>query len=115
MSAMLFLIAVLAGLFFIPALAALVRSQVPVRPGASPIVGAITFGTSQKARRSPRHAVLLHRGLMGSFFTALVALSVVPAAASLSSLGAAAIPSALAFALPTLLVTLHARRRSSDE
>ena len=115
MSAMLFLMAVLAGLFFVPALAALVRSQIPVRPGASPVVEAITFGTSQKARRSPRHAVLLHRGLIGSFFMALVALSVVPVAASLSALGAAAIPAALAIALPTLLVTLHARRRSSDE
>ena len=102
MSAMLFLMAVLAGLFFVPALAALVRSQVPVRPSASLVVQAITFGTSQKARRSPRHAVLLHRGLMGSFFMALVALLIVPAAA-------------LAIALPTLLVTLHARRRSSDE
>ena len=115
MSAMLFLMAVLAGLFFVPALAALVRSQIPVRPGASPVVEAIIFGTSQKARRSPRHAVLLHRGLIGSFFMALVALSVVPVAASLSALGAAAIPVALAIALPTLLVTLHARRRSSDE
>ena len=115
MSAMLFLMAVLAGLFFVPALAALVRSQVPVRRGASPAVEAITFGTSQKARRSPRHAVLLHRGLMGSFFMALVALSIVPAAVSLSALGTAAIPAALAFALPTLLVTLHARRRSSNE
>ena len=115
MSAMLFLMAVLAGLFFVPALAALVRSQVPLRPGAAPIVEPIAFGTSQKARRSPRHAVLLHRGLMGSFFMALIALAIVPAAASLSSLGVAAIPEALAFALPTLLVTLHARRRSSDE
>lgn len=115
MSAMLFLMAVLAGLFFVPALAALVRSQVPVRPGASLVVEAITFGTSQKARRSPRHAVLSHRGLLGSFFMALVALSIIPAAASLSSLGVATIPAALAIALPTLLVTLHGRRRSSDE
>ena len=53
MSAMLFLMAVLAGLFFVPALAALVRSQVPVRPSASLVVQAITFGTSQKARPLP--------------------------------------------------------------
>lgn len=75
----------------------------------------VTFGNSQKARRSPRHAILLHRGLMSSFFMALVALFLVPAAASLTKLGAAAIPTALAFVLPTLLVTIHARRQSARE
>jgi hypothetical protein len=115
MSATLFFLAVLIGLLLVPLLAMLLRRSLPVRPGREVTVEPIVFGGSQKARRSPRHAVLLHRGLMGSLFMALIALSLVPAAAALRELGTALVPAALAFALPTLLVTLHARRRSRDE
>ena len=73
------------------------------------------LGHSQKARRSPRHAILLHRGLVGALFVALAALFLIPAAAALSAIGVAAIPSAMAFVLPTLLVTLHARHRTARE
>ena len=117
MSATLFILAVLTGLLMAPLAAMTLRLRLPARPhrenpaAREPIV----FGGSQKARRSPRHAVLLHRGLMGSVFMALIALSLVPAAASLRELGTSVIPTALAFVLPTLLVTLHARRRSLDE
>ena len=50
---------------------------------------------------------------MGAVFMALVALFLVPAAAALPALGSRVIPAAIAFALPMLLVTLHARRRST--
>jgi len=115
MPATLFLLMALIGLLFVPLAAMLLRRRLPARPGREAIVEPIVFGGSQKARRSPRHAVLLHRGLMGSLFMALIALSLVPAAAALRELGTALIPAAMAFVLPTLLVTLHARQRSVDE
>jgi hypothetical protein len=52
--------------------------------------------------------------LLASFFTALVALALLPAAIGLGALGRPLIPIALAFAMPALLVTLHARRRGQD-
>lgn len=117
MSATLFILAVLIGLLVAPLAAMTLRLRLPVRAHreAPAAREPINFGGSQKARRSPRHAVLLHRGLMGAVFMALVALTLVPAAVSLRTLGTRVIPIALAFALPTLLVTLHARRRSLDE
>ena len=100
---------------WVPVLAWCLRKHLPVRRGVSEPLETLSFGSSQKGRRSPRHAILLHRGLIGAFFMALVALFLVPAAASLSLLGISAIPTALAFVLPTLLVTLHARRRSTEK
>jgi hypothetical protein len=104
-----------AAAILVPVVASGVRRGLPDRRRGALLLEPVCFGSSQKARRSPRHAVLLHRGLVGSFFMALVALLLVPAAASLSVLGVAAIPTAMAFVIPTLLVTLHARRRSSRE
>lgn len=101
------------GWLFVPLLAGCLRSGLPVRRRARRPLEPVSFGSSQKAHRSPRHAVLLHRGLLGAFFMALVALFLVPAAAALRGLGTAVIPAAIAFALPMLLVTLHARRRST--
>ena len=97
----------------VPLLAGVVRRRLPVRPDSTRPLEPVSFGSSQKAHRSPRHAVLLHRGLMGAVFMALVALFLVPAAAALTALGVRVIPAAIAFALPMLLVTLHARRRST--
>lgn len=75
----------------------------------------VHFGDSPRSRRSPRHAVLLHRGLVGAFFMALLALCLIPAVAALPALGVRAIPVAFAFVLPTLLVTLQTRRASLRE
>jgi len=103
----------IAGAVLIPFLAAGLRRGLPERPGSTHPLSPVCFGSSQKARRSPRHAILQHRGLISNFFMALVALFLFPAVASLTTLGAAAIPAAIAFVLPTLLVTIHARRRAS--
>ncbi|MCP4905184.1 MAG: hypothetical protein GY910_09400 [bacterium] len=99
----------------VPCLAATLRRALPVRPRETRPLEPASFGHSQKARRSPRHAILLHRGLVGALFVALAALFLIPAAAALSAIGVAAIPSAMAFVLPTLLVTLHARHRTARE
>jgi hypothetical protein len=111
----LFVVLSLGAAMFVPLLAWSIRRSLPVRRSDIGRLAGLSFGSSQKGRRSPRHAILLHRGLIGAFFMALVALFVVPAAASLSTLGVTAIPTALAFVLPTLLVTLHARRRRTRE
>lgn len=117
MPATIFLGVILVSLLVVPTLAWILRACLPDRAPVSSCraIEPIAFGVSQKARRSPRHAVLLHRGLMGSFFMAIVALALVPAATALGDLGPRMIPAALAFALPTLVVSLHARRRSLDE
>ena len=102
-----------AGAALVPLLAAVLRRGLPVGRRPTQPLEPVSFGSSQKARRSPRHAILQHRGLVGNFFMALVALFLFPAVASLTTLGAAAIPAAIAFVLPTLLVTIHARRRAT--
>ncbi len=99
----------------VPLLAAGLRRGLPTGRCAPQPLEPVCFGTSQKVRRSPRHAILQHRGLIGTFFMALVALWLLPAVASLRALGGAVIPAALAFVLPTLLVTIHARRRSTRQ
>jgi len=110
---LLFVSLTVAAALFVPLCAWGFRKGLPVRRDPARRLEQISFGSSQRGRPSPRHAILLHRGLIGAFFMALVALFLVPAAAALSTLGIAAIPVALAFVLPTLLVTLHARRRGT--
>lgn len=118
MSASLFVLVSIAMLASVPALAACLRSALPPRrawhesgPRAKPVrVEEVVFGGSQKARRSPRHAVLLHRALLGAYFMAVAALMLVPAALALRSLGPAVVSAALWLVLPVLLVTLHAER-----
>ena len=72
----------------------------------------IEFGVALASRRSPRHAVRRHRGLVGSFFIAQIALFLLLALGALRELGLSVMPATGAFVLPTLLVILHARRRS---
>jgi hypothetical protein len=114
MSATIFVTSVVLAAWLVPLLAAALRAGLPEARRRLRALEPVAFGSSQKARRSPRHAVLLHRGLLGSFFMALVALALLPAATRLGTLGLSLIPVALAFALPALLVTLHARRRGQD-
>ena len=104
----------------VPLFAFAIRSRLsrPARAGldvAPRRLVPVRFGYSPRSRRSPRHAVLLHRGLVGAFFMALLALCLIPAVMALPALGVQAIPAAFAFVLPTLLVTLHTRRGSLRE
>ncbi len=115
MPASLFLLTALALLAAVPLAAAVLRRALPARSRAIVAVDEIEFGTSQKARRSPRHAVLLHRGLLGAFFMAIVALALVPAAVALRDLGVGVVQTALWLVLPTLLVVVHAGRAGGGE
>jgi hypothetical protein len=114
MSAMIFVTGALLTVWLAPLVAGAFRSGLAERRRASRVLEPVAFGPSPRVRRSPRHAVLRHRGLLASFFTALVALALLPAAIGLGALGRPLIPIALAFAMPALLVTLHARRRGQD-
>lgn len=95
-----------------PVLAALLRRGLAPRRREPVPLPPVSFGASERTRPSPRHAIRLHRTLMSVLFVALVGLCLLPALVALRSLGAAALPAALAFVLPTLVVMTHARRRS---
>lgn len=75
-------------------------------------IEAVRFGVSQQTRRSPRHAILLHRSLLATAFIVLIGIFLVPCIVALRALGVEGLQVAIALVLPTLLVTLHARRRS---
>ena len=98
-----------------PALAGALGRALPRRAGSrhgeSPS-DSLEAGIAPHSRRSPRHAVRRHRGLVGSFFLALIALFLLIVLGALGELGLSVIPATVAFVLPTLLVILHARRRS---
>ena len=115
MPATLFLLTALALLAAMPLAAEGLRRALPARRAEILPVAEIEFGASQKARRSPRHAVLLHRGLLGAFFMALLALALLPAAVSLRSVGVGVVQTALWLVLPTLLVVVHAGRGGRKE
>ena len=115
MPASLFLLTALGLLAAVPLAAALLRRALPARRAVTVPVEEVAFGVSQKARRSPRHAVLLHRGLLGAFFVAIVALVLVPAAVALRALSVEVIPASLWLVLPTLLVVIHAGRGGRTE
>jgi hypothetical protein len=114
MSALIFVTSVLFACAAAPSLAAALRPGLSGTRRRRRSVEPVAFGPSPRSRRSPRHAVLRHRGLLASFFTALVAVALLPATIRLRTLGLSLIPAALAFALPGLLVTLHARRRGRE-
>lgn len=114
MSASLFLLVVLAMLAAMPLLAASLRRSLPARHSAPVPVEEVEFGVSQKTRRSPRHAVLLHRGLLSAYFMGVVALALVPGALALRAMGVGVVQTALWLVLPTLLVTLHAGRGARE-
>lgn len=110
-----FVVASLAALLVLPALAAALRRSLPAARRQSATLAPVAFGRSPRARPSPRHAVLLHRGLVGSFVLTLVGLAILPAAAAFRDAGPALLPGLFGLVLPILVVTLHARRRSSGE
>lgn len=97
----------------IPTAAALVRRALPAELRAPIPVPPIAFGHSPRAQRSPRHPVRMHRTLLASALLVLPALIVLLGVGVLARDGVAAVEGALALCLPILLVTLHARRRST--
>ena len=86
--------------------------SVRARRDGSVVLEPVTFGLSLRARRSPRHAVQQYRTLLAGIFSTLLAGVAWPGLLALRSLGAPALQVAMAFAFPTLLVVLHARRRA---
>lgn len=97
----------------IPCLAWALRRRLPVAARNPILLEPVDFGRSQLARRSPRHAVLLHRTLMLAAFIAVLAVVLLPAVAGLRARGAAGLELAIALVFPTLLVALHARQREA--
>lgn len=71
----------------------------------------LRLGFSEKVRRSPRHAVAAHRVFLMATFTAAMGLVLLSFSAALPIVGEAGVLVAAAFAVPTLLVACHSRRR----
>jgi hypothetical protein len=95
-------------------LVALARRRLPPsRRGPIPLEP-LAFGASPRVRRSPRHPVGLHRSLLTSVFVLALGLVLICFAAAIHRLGVAGIAVTILFAGPTLVVALHARRRSLD-
>ncbi len=98
----------------IPLAAALVRRGLPAADRRRIPVEPIAFGHSPRAQGSPRHPVRMHRTLLAAAFLGVPALLLLLGAPAFRHQGMAALEGALALALPCLLVTLHARRRSTS-
>lgn len=111
MAATLFLLLLFVATAAVPILAALLRRGLPASRRAGVALEEVAFGNSGRARRSPRHAILLHRALVSSFFVALAALLLLPAALATREVGVALLRTGLFFVLPLLVVTLHGRGR----
>lgn len=97
----------------IPVAAALVRLGLPGSERSLRPVEPIAFGHSPHAQRSPRQPVRLHRTLLATALLTLPALLLLLGVGVIRGAGVAAVRSALALVLPMLVVTLHARRRST--
>jgi hypothetical protein len=97
----------------IPVAAAIVRRGLPAGARRRVTVEPIAFGHSPRAQRSPRQPVRMHRTLLATAFLALPALVLLLGVGTLRREGIDALEGALALVLPSLLVTLHARRRST--
>lgn len=96
----------------IPAAAWIVRRGLPTASRVRVPVEPIPFGHSPRAQRSPRQPVRLHRTLLATALLTLPALILLLGVGALRRDGIDALEGALALVLPSLLVTLHARRRS---
>ncbi len=98
----------------IPIVAALVRLGLSGSGRSLRSVEPIAFGHSPHAQRSPRQPVRLHRTLLATALLALPALLLLLGVGVIRDDGVAAVRNALALVLPMLVVTLHARRRSTN-
>ncbi len=109
-----FVVLIVTSAAVVPLAAWLLRRRLPLARRAPIPLQAVVFGTSQQARRSPRHAVLPHRTLVMAVLVAVLALFLLPGIVALRELGVAGLQTAIALVLPTLLVVLHARRRNES-
>jgi hypothetical protein len=107
-----FVVLFLLGASFPTLLARLLRLRLPAERRRTSELSPQSFGGSERTRRSPRHAVGLHRSLLTSGFAISLGLVLVPFVAAAPRLGVAGLTLAFAFVSPALLVALHARRRS---
>jgi hypothetical protein len=94
-------------------IAAWLRRGLPPEERSPARLERLAFGESPRVRRSPRHAVELHRVLLASGFLIALGLVLMVFMAGLRRLDVGALLVAILFVLPTGLVVLHARRRSS--
>ena len=85
----------------------------PARPGTRVALEPVTFGDSQKVRRSPRHAVRLHRTLVTTVLVCALAILILPGVLVLRTLGISGLQVAIGLVLPTFVVALYSRRRDS--
>ncbi len=108
-----FVVLVVGTLGAIPFAAWIVRRGLPVERRVAVRVEPVVFGTSQKTRRSPRHAVLQHRSLVLSIFAAVLVLFLLPGIVALRVLGVPGLQVAISLVVPTLMVALHARQRNA--
>jgi NADH:ubiquinone oxidoreductase subunit 3 (subunit A) len=108
-----FVALVVASAAAIPLGAWVLGRRLPPAKRASISLEPVVFGISQKSRRSPRHAVLLHRTLMTMAFVAVLTLFLLPGIVAIRELGVSGLQVAIGLVLPTLLVALHARQRNA--
>jgi len=95
----------------LPLAAALLRRCIPERRSAARQIPPIRLGQSPRARRSPRHAVARHRSFLTSTFVTGLGLVLLAFVSALQQLGLSGLLIAIAFVLPTLVVSVHSRRR----
>ena len=106
-----FCLLLVSGVAAMPVLARLVGRALPERSRGRLTLPPVRFGDSQKTQRSPRHAVLLHRVLLSTLVTCVLAMLLIPGITALPSLGVEGLQVALALVVPGVFVMLHARRR----
>ncbi len=104
---------VMVGASVIPAVASLLRRQLPDRRSAKRQVRPLRLGQSPKTRRSPRHAVAAHRTFLTGMTMTAISLVIIPFVAALTKLHTTGLLIAIAFVVPSLVVVMHSRRRDS--
>ncbi|MBW2423918.1 MAG: hypothetical protein JRG86_06705 [Deltaproteobacteria bacterium] len=109
---LLFVVLFLIGASLPTLLARLLRLRLPAEQRGPCELAPQAFGSSERTRRSPRHAVGLHRSLLTSGFAICLGLVLISFVAAAPRLGVSGLALAFAFVSPALLVALHARRRS---
>ena len=72
----------------------------------------VRFGISQETRRSPRHAVLLHRTLLTTALIAVLGCFLLPGIVAIRGLGVSGLQVTIGLVLPTRLGAFHARQRT---
>lgn len=95
----------------IPLLAALLRRRLPEPKRAPRALPSVTFGSSPRARRSPRHAIRAHRSLLTAVFLTLLALASLALASAIGRVSLRGLVIAIGFVLPALLVAFQGRKR----